>query len=83
MATTYVIQAKMSGCGSIHDIASAHYDRVIRFAPGCQYAVVLANFYGGKGYTTHMSLAAARAAGRRLRGYSYEIIDTAGNQVDY
>ena len=77
--TTYTIQQKMSGTGSIHDIASDQYDREIRFGPDCQYAVVLASYYGGKGYTTHSSADAAIAASRRVRDYSHEIIDINGN----
>ena len=61
MHTTHTIPAKMAGTGSIHDIASEHGDRVIRFAPGCIYAVVCASYYGGKGYTTHATAPAAVA----------------------
>lgn len=75
----YVIPQKMSGTGSIHDIASDLFDREI--AGRGSYAVVLASYYGGKGYTTHMTQeAAARQAGKLSRqGYSYEIIDGDGN----
>jgi len=52
----YTIPQKMSGTGSIHDLASEHWDRVI--AGRGKYAVVLASFYGGKGYTTHETAAA-------------------------
>lgn len=75
---TYTIEQKMSGTGSIHDIASDLYDRDIRFAGGCTYAVVCASYYGGKGYTTHRSGAAAIVASRRLGEYSRQIIDQGG-----
>lgn len=77
---TYTIPAKMSNSGSIHDIASEHGDRIIRFGAGCKYAVVNASYYGGKGYTTHKTAEAAAAASKRNREYSHEIIDTVGTR---
>ena len=79
MATTFVITQKMSNSGSIHDIASDQFDRNIVFPVGCKYAVVLASYYGGKGYTTHKTEAATIAASRRVSDYSYCIIDSEGN----
>ncbi len=38
---------------NIHSIHSNLSERIIKFKKECQYAVVLANYYGGKGYTTH------------------------------
>lgn len=82
--TTHTIPQKMSGTGTgtIHDIASDLWDRDIEFARGCKYAVVLAAYYGGQGYTTHKTEAATIAASRAARGYSHVIIDDAGNQLD-
>ena len=77
--SSYIIPQKMSGTGSIHDIASDLFDREIVFAPGCKYAVVLAAYYGGKGYSTHKSEEAAVAAARKNREYSLSIIDDRGN----
>jgi len=77
---TYTIPRKMSNSGSIHDIAADQWDRVITFAPGCIYAVVLSSYYGGKGYTTHKTEAAAIAASNRCRDYSHTIIDTEGRE---
>ena len=51
--TTHIIPQKMSNTGSIHDIASDNFDRDIKFPAGAKYAVVLASYYGGKGYTMH------------------------------
>ena len=82
MTTTFTIPQKMSGTGSIHDIASDMFDRDIVFAPGCKFAVVLASYYGGKGYTTHKTEEAAIAASRRNSEYSHRIIDTEGNEYD-
>ena len=76
--TTYTIPQKMSGTGTIHDIASDQFDRPIVFGFGCKYAVVLSSYYGGKGYTTHRTPEAAIAASRKARDYSHEIIDTTG-----
>lgn len=83
--TTYTIPQKMSNSGTIHDIASDCFDRDIVFGPGCMYAVVLASYYGGKGYTTHKTQSAACAAARRVRDYSHKIIDARGREysVDY
>lgn len=78
--STYTIPQKMNNSGSIHDIASDQYDRDIVFGAGCKYAVVLASYYGGKGYTTHKTEAAAVAASRANKDYSHEIIDTEGRR---
>lgn len=80
MSTVYTIPAKMSNSGSIHDIASDMSDRAIRFAPGAIYAVVLASYYGGKGYTTHKTADAAIKASKALRDCSHEIIDVNGSR---
>jgi len=76
----YTIEQKMSNSGSIHDIASDMYDREIKFRSGAEYAVVLASYYGGKGYTTHETEIAAINQARKLSGYSFEIIDSDGTQ---
>lgn len=73
-----IIPQKMSGTGSIHDIASQHGDREIKFPKGAKFAVVLASYYGGKGYTTHQSEAATIQADRRNREFSREIIGVDG-----
>lgn len=80
----YTIEQRESGTGSIHDIASSDYDREIRFPKGSVYAVVLAAYYGGKGYTTHRSMATAIMSSERLcrRGVSHDIIDVMGNSFD-
>jgi hypothetical protein len=77
---TYTISQKMSGTGNIHDIASAMFDRDIVFPTDCKFAVVLASYYGGKGYTTHKTEKAAINASRRLSDYSHRIIDTEGRE---
>ena len=79
----YIIPQKMSGTGSIHDLASEHYDRVIKFAPGCRFAVVLAAYYGGKGYTTHKTINAAIRQAMKLKGFDYQIIDLDRIEQEY
>lgn len=87
----YTIPQKMSNSGSIHDLSSSHYDRIIRFRSGTHYAVVLAAYYGersGKNlYTTHKTEATAAKASRALSasGTSHEIIDATGKRymADY
>ena len=79
--TTYTIPARSSGEGSIHDIASTS-DRVIRFGVDCRFAVVLASYYGGRGYTTHRTEASAMAASRRQSAWSHQILDTEGTEYE-
>jgi len=76
--TTYTIQQKMSNTGSIHDIASDQFDRDIVFPAGCKYAVVLASYYGGRGYTTHKTERSAIVASHKVADYSHSIIGTDG-----
>lgn len=78
MSTTYTIEQKMSGTGSIHDLASDMFDRDIVFPAGCKFAVVIAAYYGGRGYTTHKTEQAAIKAARKVKDYSHRIIDTDG-----
>lgn len=72
------IPQKMSNTGTIHDIASQHCDREIKFPKGAKYAVVLADYYGGKGYTTHQTESAAIQADKRNKEYSRTIIGADG-----
>lgn len=77
--TIYTIPQKMSGTGSIHDIASQHFDRDIIFAKNAIYAVVRASYYGGKGYTTHKTAEATIRASKAIANYSHVIMDIRGN----
>lgn len=79
MTTLVLTQKPMA---SIHSIHSKDGEREIKFAAGCIYAVVLADYYGGKGYTTHMSQYAAAKMAHKLdkEGYSYAIIDAEGKK---
>lgn len=77
-----IISQKMSGTGSIHDLADQHRERVIKGRG--KYAVVLAAFYGGRGYTTHATEGAAIRQAKKLRknGYSLQILDSDGKRVE-
>ncbi len=78
------ITRKMSGAGSIYDLASDQFDRTIKFAPQCVYAIVLPAYYGGKGYTTHKTEQTTIKAAHKLQrqGYAYNILDLDGNSYD-
>ena len=67
---------------SIHSINSQYFERDIYFNKGCFFAVVLASYYSGKGYTTHQSAesAAKKAHSLDKENYSYTIIDSEGNK---
>lgn len=75
---TYTIPQKMSGTGTIHDIASQHYDREIKFRKGCEYAIVWASFYGDI-YKTFKTAEACAKAARKIKD-SFTIIDADGNR---
>lgn len=79
-----IIPQKQSNTGSIHDIASHHYDREIKFPKGAQYAIVLASFYGDDEYTTHKTESATIQADKRQSEYSRTIVGADGwvYQVD-
>lgn len=82
----HTIPKKQSGTGSIHDLPSQHYDRMIKFRGDSKYAVVLAAYYveksGTSGYTTHKTEASAIRQARKLREYSLQIIDPSGNRYE-
>ena len=77
-----VIKKKMSGTGSIHDLANEHRDRVI--SGRGEYAVVLAAYYGGRGYTTHLTEEAAIRQSKQLakQGYSHRILNAEGENLE-
>lgn len=79
----YTIPKKQSGTGSIHDLASQHHDREIRFSGKQRYAVALAAFYvensSAPGYTTHETEASTMRQARKMNNYSLQIIDADGN----
>lgn len=74
---TYIIPAKQSNSGSIHDIADT-CEREIKFPANHHHAVVLSSYYGGKGYTVHRTERAAIDKSKHLKDWSHQIIDTNG-----
>lgn len=72
-----IIPQKMNGTGTIHDIASQHYDREIKFPKGAKFAVVLASYYGDH-YSTHKTEGATIQADRRQSEFSRQIIGVDG-----
>ena len=74
---TLVIPQKMSGSGTIHDLASEHYERKIEFPRGHEYAIVYAAYYGGE-YTTHATAKDAAEESYRQREFSHAIIGCDG-----
>jgi len=77
----YTIKKKMSGTGTIYDIASDQFDLPIKFRKGTKFAVVLSASYGDYRYSTHKTAeAAAKMSDRQARaGYSHAVIDYDGN----
>lgn len=71
-------------CANIHSIANTLFDRDIKFNKDCDYAVVKASFYSGKGYSTHKTIKAAIKQSLLLtkNNYSHKIIDSNGKQYD-
>ncbi len=67
--------------GSIYDIGTES-GRDIKFPRNAKFAVVLAAYYGGQGYTTHRTATAAIREARKMSrmNYSYEIIDVEGSR---
>jgi len=84
--TTYIIPQKQSNSGSIHDLNSDMCDRLIAVPASASHIVILAAYYGGRGYTTHASAEAAAKKCRSLKkdGYSYQSFDAAaGKHLDF
>lgn len=77
---TIIIPAKMSGTGTIHDLASDLQTREIKI-PTDGYAVVLASYYGG-GTTTHRTWEAALKQSKKNAEFSHAIIDADGYIVE-
>jgi hypothetical protein len=65
-----VIEQKMSGTGTIYDLASEHYDRKIRVGSAYNYAVVLPAYYNAAP-TRHKTEEAAIRAYNRLKQMNY------------
>lgn len=74
-----VISQKMSGTGTIHDLESEHYERVVRFRGYTRYAIVFAAYYNRKSITTSCPEKAAKLSAK-YSDYSHAVIDSDGNE---
>ena len=79
------IEAKQSNTGSIHDLASDTRDREIKIPKTAEYVIILAAYYGGKGYTTHSTAAAAAKKVKSLKkdNCSFQVFDSEGSHLDW
>jgi hypothetical protein len=79
------IEQKQSNSGSIHDLASDTRDRDIKIPATAGYVIILAAYYGGKGYSTH---ATAESAARKVKSLkkdntSFEVFDADGSYLEW
>lgn len=72
---TYTIKQKMSNTGEHTRYSKRCWGQDYKICPNCKFAVVLASYYGGKGYSTHRTEATAISASGKLKDYSHNIID--------
>jgi len=84
---TLIIKKKMSNTGTIYDLASAQYDREIKFRGGTKYAVVFPAYFGNNLYKTFRSEdnAIKYSTKEQKNGFYPAIIDNDGNEycVEY
>lgn len=81
--TTITIDQKMSNTGSIYDIASDCYDRVINMGKDFEFAVVLPSYYGDVS-SRHKSSGAAISQYEKLTREGYQgvtILNRAGDEM--
>ena len=78
-ASQLIITRKMSGTGSIHDMASDQYDRTIQLRKLTKYVVILPAYYNAPA-TRHNTLAGAIRQAKKdtAARYSPTIVDRAG-----
>lgn len=77
---TLVIPRKMSGTGSIHDIASEHYDVEVTFTDNSQYVFVYADYYNA-GQEFFDNIADFAKKYDELKGYSGVLFDRDFNEI--
>lgn len=80
--TTYTIKQKMSGTGTIHDLASEHFDRVIVFDEFEEFAVLTPAYYGTSYSCWNPSLELIAMEKEYHSHPANIIIDRQGNQYD-
>ena len=81
--TTFTIQQKQSNTGSIYDIASDQYDRVIDFSNKYMFAVILPAYYNAK-VTRHTTAENAIKMYKQLIKQGYQgvtLINKAGKRM--
>ena len=80
-----IIASKQSNTGSIHDLASDTIDRVIKIPASAGYIIILAAYYGGKGYSTHSTADAAVKKVKNLikNNYSFRVFDAKGSHLHW
>ena len=74
-----VISQKGTGTGTIHDIQSEHYDRIVFFEDDHAYAIVLADHYNDDDDRTYKTAQDVIDASSELSSYSHMILDDRGN----
>jgi hypothetical protein len=79
-AKSYTIKQKQSNSGTIHDLASDQYDRVIKFNNGAMYALVLPSYFGDRYTTAKSEKAIITKAKKESNGV---IIDVKGNEYSF
>jgi hypothetical protein len=80
-----IIPHKRSNSGSIHDLASDTRDREIKIPATAEYVIILAAYYGGKGYSTHATAEAAAKKVKSLKkdGTSFEAFEADGTHIEW
>ncbi len=71
------INSKMSGTGTIHDLASDQYDRVIKFKKGEKFCVILPAYFGDWSTNCRSEEAAVKKA---MQTEHSQVIDTEGHR---
>ena len=78
-----IIEQKMSGTGTIYDLASEHYERKIKMGAAYNYAVVLPAYYNTRPSRHKTESAAIKAYGRYSKSNyaGVTILDRDGNEM--
>ena len=77
---TYTIKQKESGTGTIHDLASEHFDRVIEFNEGEKFAVLTPAYYGASYSCWNPNLEFQEMCNEYKSHDANVVIDRHGNQ---
>lgn len=79
------IPQKQSNTGSIHDLNSDMMAREIKVPANTTHILILAAYYGGRGYTTHGSAEAAAKQAKRFKkdNMSFMAFSSDGKNLDF